>query len=473
MVDISNENMSNDEREIQILRAAVDRAEKISGQKKIQAGQITQIIEIVENFISKNKLVVYGGTAINNILPKDKQFYNYEFEIPDYDAFSPNALKHTMKLADIFYEQGYENVEAKSGMHKGTFKVFVNHIAVADITDMESGIFKSISKKAISKKNILYAPANYLRMSMYNELSSPKGDVSRWEKVLKRLTLLNKIYPIVNKRCDAVQFQREFEATKDQKKHAYFVLRDALIDEKVVFFGGWASSLYARYMSNKTRNQVQVEIPDFDVLTDEPNIIANIVADKLREIGLKNVRTKKRNGIEDILSEHYEISVNGDSVCFVYKPLKCHSYNIIKINNKNVRIATIDTMLSLYLLFSYCNRPYYDVDRLLCMSKYLYDVQRKNKFSQKGILKRFSVNCFGDQKTIEEIRGNKAEKYNELKNNKKSKEFQTMFLKYIPANVKNPTRKSSRKKNKKTRKAKFINFPKQNPICRIAPELCK
>ena len=32
-------------------------------------------------------------------------------------------------------------------------------------------------------------PPNYLRMAMYLELSRPDGDVSRWEKVLKRLTL--------------------------------------------------------------------------------------------------------------------------------------------------------------------------------------------------------------------------------------------------------------------------------------------
>tara|TARA_B100000902_G_scaffold36976_1_gene44217 strand:- start:5979 stop:7427 length:1449 start_codon:yes stop_codon:yes gene_type:complete len=482
MVDVNNKNMTHEERELEILRAAVDKAEKISGRRKIESGKINDIIQIVETFIIKNKLVVYGGTAINNILPKDKQFYDYEFEIPDYDAFSPSALKHAKGLADVFYKAGYENVEAKSGMHKGTFKIFVNHIAVADITDVESVIFKSISREAINKKNMLYAPANYLRMSMYNELSSPQGDVSRWEKVLKRLTLLNKVFPIVNERCDTIQFQRDFEGTQHQKQEAYTLLRDALIEQNVVFFGGWASSLYGRYMSDKKRKQVQVEIPDFDVLSEDPYATAKIVASKLRQVGLKHVRTRKKSGVGDILSEHYEIMVDGDSVCFVYKPLKCHSYNTLKINNKYARIATIDTMLSLYLIFCYCNRPYYDVDRLLCMSKYLFEVQRKNKFSQKGILKRFSVNCYGNQQTIEELRAEKGEKYNELKKKKNSKEFQTMFLKYVPAsnyepcrlNVAKPTRKSVRKKKNKTRKSKIIDLQKKrNPLCPIVPALCK
>jgi hypothetical protein len=34
-------------------------------------------------------------------------------------------------------------------------------------------------------------------MSIYLELSRPRGDVSRWKKVYSRLLLLNKHYPIV------------------------------------------------------------------------------------------------------------------------------------------------------------------------------------------------------------------------------------------------------------------------------------
>ena len=37
---------------------------------------------------------------------------------------------------------------------------------------------------------IQYAPPNFLRMNMFIELSRPAGDVSRWEKVLKRMILL-------------------------------------------------------------------------------------------------------------------------------------------------------------------------------------------------------------------------------------------------------------------------------------------
>ena len=72
---------------------------------------------------------------------------------------------------------------------------------------------------------------------------------------------------------------------------------------------------------------------------------------------------------------------------FIYKPLACHSYNIITINSKSVRIATLDTMLSLYLAFLYVKKPYYNVNRILCMSEFLFRVQEKNRLQQKGLLK--------------------------------------------------------------------------------------
>ena len=38
---------------------------------------LDNIFKIVEQFIIDKKLICYGGTALNNILPKDTQFYNY------------------------------------------------------------------------------------------------------------------------------------------------------------------------------------------------------------------------------------------------------------------------------------------------------------------------------------------------------------------------------------------------------------
>jgi hypothetical protein len=117
-------------------------------------------------------------------------------------------------------------------------------------------------------------------------------------------------------------------------------------------------------------------------------------------------------------------------------------------------------MLSFWLAFLYANRPYYDTDRILCMAKYLFDVQEKNRLAQKGLLKRFSINCMGHQETVEEMRAEKAEKYNELKDKKNSEEYDEWFLRYRPSdNIQtNKTTKNIKRKKKHTKKRRGIFF---------------
>lgn len=426
---ICDKNISFADCELAILRTAVDKAEENIAKRVVSSPEIKSIIEIVENFIKKKGLICYGGTAINNLLPKQDQFYNKELEIPDYDFFSVNAINDAKELADIYYKNGFTEVEAKSGQHHGTYKVFVNFMPIADISYIPKEIFQSIKKESIRVAGILYAPPNYLRMGMFLELSRPAGDTSRWEKVLKRITLLNKHYPLTGKNCDEVDFQREFE--NENGDEIYETVKNTLINQGVVFFGGFALSLYSKYMPKNLQKQLK-KIPDFDVLSQDPETVAEIIKERLKDIGITNVKIVKHEPIGEIVPSSYEIIVDKDTIAFIYNTIACHNYNEIKYKNTHIRVATIDTIMSFYLAFLYTNRPYYDIDRILCMAKFLFEVQQKNRLEQKGLLKRFSINCYGHQDTVEEMRSEKAKKFNELKNNRNSPEFQEWFLVYKP-----------------------------------------
>ena len=418
--------------ELSILRMAVDKAGKKLGKRVVNSEDIKKIIKIVEDYIKKKNLICYGGTAINNILPAEDQFYDKSVEVPDYDFFSANALDDAKELANIYYKLGFFDVEAKSGQHHGTYKVFVNYMPVADITQLPKEIYNALKQESMRVGGILYAPPNFLRMSMYLELSRPVGDTSRWEKVLKRLTLLNKNYPLTSIDCDNVDFQREM-SNKDNEDIIYNTVKDTLVNQGVVFFGGFAITIYSRYMPKSLQKKLE-NVPDFDVLSNDPETTAEIVKERLNDENIKNVKIIKKTPVGEVIPEHYEIKIGKDTIAFIYKPIACHSYNIIEIKGQKVKIATIDTMLSFYLAFLYANRPYYNqyLDRILCMSRFLFEVQQKNRLEQKGLLKRFSITCYGHQETVEEIRAHKAEKYKELKTKQNKKEFEEWFLSYKP-----------------------------------------
>ena len=86
-----------EEREIKLMEETVEKADRKFAKRLTPT--TFKAIKIVENFISENKLVCYGGMAINNILPKKAQFYGRR-EFPDYDFFSNDALNDAKKLAN-------------------------------------------------------------------------------------------------------------------------------------------------------------------------------------------------------------------------------------------------------------------------------------------------------------------------------------------------------------------------------------
>ncbi|MAV65042.1 MAG: hypothetical protein CMG00_07625 [Candidatus Marinimicrobia bacterium] len=478
MPKICNSSMNFKDCELAILRNAVDQIEERVGKQKIDNPEVTVIISIVEEFLQKRKRICYGGTAINNILPEKDQFYNKDVELPDYDFFSPTPLKDAKDLADIYYKRGFTEVQASAGVHTGTFKVFVNFMPVADITYLVPELYKNLLKKAVNIAGIRYCPPNYLRMLMYLELSRPRGDASRWEKVLKRLTILNDNYPLVASRCDVTLIQRIFEkgykvksnsmggvvmdedSFENPEEKIFMIARETLSSLGCIFFGAFANRLFLKNTKELKRKPIP-KIPDFDVLSVEPERHANILKERLIHSNIRKVNIVKRPGVGEIIAPHFEVRIGKETVAFIYEPLACHSYNQIEIGGNNYKIATLDTMLSFYLAFLFTDRPYYNEKRILCMSHYLFEVQEKNRLKQKGLLKRFSIDCYGNHHTIEEIRSEKAEMFKTLKKMKitSGKKYEWYFLKYTPGGKnKKPTKTKTKKKKRKRRKKKTRKF---------------
>ena len=180
-------------------------------------------LAVVEDFLKHHHVLCYGGTAINNLLPKKDRFYDPKVDVPDYDFFSKTPQEHSMMIANQLVAHGLTNVEVKPGMHLGTFKVFADFTGVADITKLDDVIFDRLWKEDVVRDGIHYVPPNFLRMSMYLELSRPRGDVSRWEKVYTRLQLLNKAHPAT---CPANGAKDHAELTDDQQKGVLRLLKN-------------------------------------------------------------------------------------------------------------------------------------------------------------------------------------------------------------------------------------------------------
>jgi hypothetical protein len=201
-----------------------------------------------------------------------------------HSSFQVNSVDEIGLGAMQMQKAGFTDVDARLGIHKGTTKLYVNYVGVADITFMPHWMYTILHKRAIKDDGIYYTDADFLRMNMYLELSRPEGDVSRWEKIFKRLTLLNQYYPFaISSDCNKIEFQRKMMHDEDKSTELYYTIRDAFIDDSAVFFGGYAARLYSRYMTND-RKEIIKKIPDFDVISNDPETTAEIIKERLKEL---------------------------------------------------------------------------------------------------------------------------------------------------------------------------------------------
>jgi hypothetical protein len=445
---ICHRNMSVDDCEMEIMKENVKEMSVRVGREKVNSHEIRTIFNIIERFLRSTEVICYGGTAINNILPKEDQFYNRDYELPDYDFFSYEAVEIAEMLADIYANSGFTDVVAQAGIHYGTYKVFVNFIPIADITYIPKELFMNLKKSAIVRNGIYYTPPDYLRMSMYLELSRPRGDISRWEKVLTRLNLLNKHYPMEHADCNHAKLQELFEPQKvidKEKKQLYTIIRDFCEDNQGIFFGAFAfRQYYLQSLSKRQQREAMSHnelrmVPDFDVLM----LGAKEKAEELKNLlGTEyTVSLKSKKPYIDLLEDRYTIEVAGKPVITFYEPMACHSYHKLEYGNgRHTLIASMDTILSIYLLFLFIN----DIDReklksIECMAYYLFTIMHTRRLLQRGVFQRFTLECYGNQTTLEGLRSKKMEMYKKLykyKNSdvssKKYHEYREWFLKYIP-----------------------------------------
>lgn len=410
--------------ELEEIEKIAKRLEK-ENDKKVAADPIVKVsLTIVRDFIKDNEVMCYGGTAINNLLPPEDRFYDPKYDIPDYDFFSKTPQEHAMKLADKLAKAGVKNVEVKPGQHLGTFKVFSDFEGVADITHLDKPIFEKLWKENVTRDGIHYVTPNFLRMSVYLELSRPQGDVGRWGKVYERLLLLNKHYPM---ECPGAPD----EPTEMDKADQKFVEK-VLKKEPVVLLGITATQIHEK-KSKKLHWYAPVT-----VLADVETI----------EKVAKGRDYRKTPGT-DILPQYVDIANDeGKIILRMHETVACHSYHEMA---NGIHVASIPTLLQYFLAYLYAGATEGDLTHILCVAQRLVDLAHSKEKRRYAILT--PSNCLGTQETLTEIRKKKAVLYEKLSKNKSSVDFLKFFFTYNPRDTAT-RRKKARDDLRKTRKAR-------------------
>ena len=157
-------------------------------------------LDIVSDYIKKNRLILVGGMAIDYALRlKGDSIYD-EFEIPDYDMYSADNYQDAINIGKLLCEANLPNISIIRGFHMSTMRVRVNFEPVADITYCPKSVFDRIPTLTYEKFLIIHPLFQYI--DQHNALAYPYrnpqwgGNIFRWKKDIKRLELLQSYYPI-------------------------------------------------------------------------------------------------------------------------------------------------------------------------------------------------------------------------------------------------------------------------------------
>lgn len=157
-------------------------------------------INIVIDFLKRRGLVVYGGTAINAAIVKagGEPIYG-EAELPDFDFYSNEPIKHGIELCNLLHEAGLEYVTMAEALHQCTFKIKIERSepAIADISWVHKDVYKYLfeCQSFLGRLGLRYASPAFQVVDLYSACANPlDGGFYKLEKVLDREDRFNRLY---------------------------------------------------------------------------------------------------------------------------------------------------------------------------------------------------------------------------------------------------------------------------------------
>ena len=383
------------------------------------------IFDLTYIFFSKNKVLLYGGTALNELMPKNLKIYK-EHTLPDIDVFSTNAYNLAVKLVKYFHRKGFDNITTSytEALHEGTYKVFVDSLQVADITNVTPKTFKRMSENAVLSKslNINIVNPQVLRMSLHLILSKGDSDsVNRWEKNLKRLYTLYKVYPPVvcesqSQSQSQSQNQNQSETSSISKKVSSS-LQQALKETDYVLLGMHEVELLLG------KPILFNDIPPIQVLVENSDLkhVANNLISRAKTFQSASTTSEKSTitcsnvyKADHFIPDHICIKSAGNIVAIIYYADDCVNYN----EYKGSRIASIHTVIRMYL--SMLLSPYKHFEKFAnsceCVATMLSIInQQSHKPSSKlqitnKLLKDVVGKCYGSYNGIVTMRKDRLQR---------------------------------------------------------------
>jgi len=343
----------------------------------------SDMYDLVIKTVKDKKLILYGGFALNILLPKKHRIYKPK-TLPDVDCFSANAKEDAINIADLLYKQGYKFIEVKSAIHAGTYKVFAEFMPIADITQVSKSMFEYLTNNSVLDKNtgLSICPPEFLMWSLYKELARPEGSGFRWEKIFSRYIIFHKHHKFIDKFIDKSKMKCFTEDSPTVDKFADFIK-----EKKWPLIGQRAVSLYLNMECKPLENMYAFDIIVENIDEAFKEIQKNFESDNL------TLKTHTTKSLKELTNKIGFVKHNNTRLCKLYETDSCYSFQ----KKQNFIIGSVDTVLH-FLYANYMISTHFDKsDIVLVIQKLIINLEKYALTLD--IKERFKIACYGYEKT--------------------------------------------------------------------------
>lgn len=358
----------------------------------------------LKKYMKRNKIILYGGTAMNLHLPTESKIYS-EKDFPDFDAFSIDPKKDAEALAKKFTSMNYKYIEIKYAMHDGTYKVYVDFEPIIDLTKVSSTNHKTLLQNSCEIDGYLVTSVKHLKSAAYLELSIPKSSLFRWQKVVDRIKLLetefkNNKSAYSSKMIQHISFSKQIDdAVEKMVNHA--------VENGLPIAGNHAIEYYLndfqlntkrldKFMITNSMGLMQIMSLDFE--SDAKSIEKMLKKSGFKKITIKTFKDDFIVPYTKMYVEYYDNNYTFDkiklNICTIYDANNhCFAYKTFE--KYDVKIASIFFILHILYFTLFKKEDRIDKTNVKNIA---------NTLSRKIEIGHFETDCYGVELTMNEIK---------------------------------------------------------------------
>ena len=352
-----------------------------------------KLYDLAIDVIGDFKILLYGGTAINDALPEKLKFYS-KTQLPDIDIFCTFKTYKLLskKLLKAFFLNGNEITTIREALHEHTYKLMVDGLHIIDISVIDKDFFNTLSKNKskTSFKKIYSVNIEYLKYSLHTMIAQPLQS-HKWVNIFDRMINLYKAFPN-DTTPENIDIDDYF--ISDLPENIFNDVTEYIKKTEFVAFGWDVISKYIKFDVEKAYLPVQYLISSI-----EPLIVCNDIVSYLKNKHISATQT----------SSYTVISYKNIKFLYIFKSHNCSSF----ITYRGSRQASIHSIIQ-HLYHIYFNTGNATILQVVhCIVNVLF----KNMNSKKTLYRQFVIECYGEQKGIVTLRKDKfirLQKYQEL-----------------------------------------------------------